>query len=75
MVNKVVTVDFLYQINCNYFFEGNQNWRMDNEEDLIYHRSGFCLEVLDDKESLVMANCDRNNERQKWIWKKYEKKN
>jgi hypothetical protein len=58
----------------NIFIPGNQKWRIDSEEDLIYHESGFCLEVLGDKESLVMGNCDRSNERQRWIWKKYEKK-
>ena len=53
--------------------QGNQNWWME-DDGLIHHDSGFCLEMLDDKKNLVMAECDKNNSRQKWIWKKYEKK-
>ena len=48
---------------------------MANENDLIYHESGFCLEIMEDKESLVMAKCDKTNKRQVWTWKKYVKKN
>lgn len=51
---------------------GNQFWTMDND-DLIKHNSGLCLEILSNK-LLVMNKCDKNNERQRWIWKHNEKK-
>ena len=52
--------------------QGNQKWWME-DDDLIRHESGLCMELLEDKSSVVMSECDVNNERQKWIWKKNEK--
>lgn len=48
---------------------GNQNWLME-ENGLIKHSSGFCIEILQDKSSIVMQRCDASNQRQIWQWKK-----
>ncbi len=40
---------------------------------LIRHNTGFCIEMLEDKTSIIMADCNQNNERQKWFWKKNNK--
>jgi len=47
---------------------GNQKWKM-NESNLIQHESGFCIEMLEDKASIVMQRCDAKNPRQVWRWK------
>jgi polypeptide N-acetylgalactosaminyltransferase len=47
---------------------GNQKWSV--EDGLIKHQSGFCIEMGQDKVSIYMSECDRNNNRQLWKWKK-----
>jgi len=47
---------------------GNQKWKM-NENNLIEHESGFCIEMLEDRASIVMQRCDAKNPRQVWRWK------
>ena len=64
--NKIVA------LNCH-GQQGNQNWWME-DDGLIHHDTGYCIEILDDKTSLVMGVCDKHNAHQKWIWKKFEKK-
>jgi hypothetical protein len=40
---------------------------------LIRHNTGFCIEMLEDKTSIIMTDCNQNNERQKWFWKNNKK--
>lgn len=47
---------------------GNQKWRVENDQ--IIHDSGFCIEMDRDKAGIFMQNCDINNQRQLWKWKK-----
>ena len=51
---------------------GNQYWFMD-DDGLIHHKKGLCIQLLDDKTSIVMAECNKNNIQQKWLWRKNEK--
>lgn len=51
---------------------GNQKWTVDNG--LIKHESGFCIELGSDKVSVFMQECDSNNQRQLWKWKKRDPK-
>jgi hypothetical protein len=46
---------------------GNQYWTVD-EDRLIHQKSSLCLEILENKQ-LVMSVCNKDNIRQKWIWK------
>ena len=47
---------------------GNQKWSV--EGDQIKHSSGYCIELAPDKVGIYMAECDLNNKRQLWKWKK-----
>ncbi|RNA38256.1 polypeptide N-acetylgalactosaminyltransferase 9 [Brachionus plicatilis] len=51
---------------------GNQKWSV--EDGLIKHESGYCIELGTDRVSIFMQECDRNNIRQLWKWKKRESK-
>ena len=50
---------------------GNQYWTLDNDS-LLVHKSGFCLELLEKNDALAMNRCNATNVRQQWIWKKRE---
>ena len=51
--------------------QGNQNWWMNNDGSLN-HDSGFCVELSEEAvDQIYMAECDKNNARQKWIWDLY----
>ena len=45
-----------------------------DEDGLIHHQTEVCLELDQDKSSLVMAECNKNNPLQKWIWEKNNNK-
>ena len=47
---------------------GNQKWRVQNEQ--IIHESGYCIELGTDKVGIYMQECDVNNPRQLWKWRK-----
>ena len=47
---------------------GNQKWRVQNDQ--IVHESGYCLELGTDKVGIYMQECDVNNPRQRWKWRK-----
>jgi len=51
---------------------GNQKWHVDNG--LIKHESGYCIELAEDRVGIFMQECDSNNKRQLWKWKKRETK-
>jgi len=51
---------------------GNQKWYVDNG--LLKHESGFCVEISEDKVSIYMQECNVNNARQIWKWKKRDAK-
>ena len=53
--------------------KGNQNWWIDYDG-AIHHESGFCVELHEDKAHIIVANCSKSNDKQKWLWKKYERK-
>ncbi len=57
--------------NC-YSQGGVQKWSVEDQTGLIKHQSGFCIEMGLDKVSIYMSECDRNNNRQVWKWKKRE---
>lgn len=48
---------------------GNQRWYVTDDYQ-IKHESGYCIEMSDDNVSIFMQNCDKNNQRQIWKWKK-----
>jgi hypothetical protein len=49
---------------------------MIEDDSSIRHNSGFCLDIifLNNTENLVMAECDKNKESQKWMWQKNKNK-
>ena len=67
--------DALYVDTCLGNIE-EQRWTYD-KDGTIRHSNGFCLELeirTDYQEVLIMAECDKNKETQKWQWSKNEKK-
>ena len=66
----------LFFRNCH-GLEGNQRWWVE-EDGSIHHNSGYCLEMLEssvmNEKTLVMAECNKKNILQKWIWNVNEKK-
>lgn len=63
--------DKIFTYNCH-SQGGNQKWYV--VDGLIKHESGFCIELGVDKVSVFMQECNANNPRQVWKWKKREDK-
>lgn len=47
---------------------GNQEWQYMKNQQIKHTLSGYCIE-LNQKNKLIMNDCDSNSERQKWYWK------
>jgi polypeptide N-acetylgalactosaminyltransferase len=63
--------DKIFTYNCH-SQGGNQKWQVVDGQ--IKHESGYCIELGVDKVSVFMQECDKNNVRQLWKWKKREDK-
>jgi hypothetical protein len=73
-IDGVGARDKIYALACH-GSGGNQNWSYSEVSKQIKHFGGLgCLEILDDKVSLVIQSCNESNQRQIWHWKKREKK-
>jgi hypothetical protein len=50
----------------------SQRWAYTEDQQIRHNSTGSCLELLDDKASLMLQVCDASNQRQVWKWKKRE---
>jgi hypothetical protein len=73
--SNLLVVKQLFLDTCHGSIDFNQKWSV-NDNGSIQHSSGYCLDILvqDEKDNLVMAECEKNKESQKWIWNRNEKR-